>query len=110
MDLLVIPIILGLVAVVYGFVTSRQVLGSPAGSEKMQQIAGAIMKLGSAEPGCSSSRALSDLAACCVGRTAREGSGGRLEAGDSATGLPRSAHRSPASERERAGSVARPRP
>jgi K(+)-stimulated pyrophosphate-energized sodium pump len=44
MDLLFIPIILGLVAVVYGFVTSRQVLGSPAGSDKMQEIAGAIQE------------------------------------------------------------------
>ena len=44
MNLVVIAIVLGLVAVVYGFVTSRQVLGSPAGSEKMQQIAGAIQE------------------------------------------------------------------
>ena len=36
MDLTVIAILLGLLAVVYGFVTSRQVLGSSAGSEKMQ--------------------------------------------------------------------------
>ncbi len=44
MDLLIIPIILGLLAVVYGFVTSRQVLGSPAGTSKMQEIAGAIQE------------------------------------------------------------------
>ena len=44
MDLLIVPIILGLLAVVYGFVTSRQVLGSSAGNEKMQQIAGAIQE------------------------------------------------------------------
>ncbi len=44
MNLVVIAIVLGLVAVVYGFVTSRQVLGSSAGSEKMQQIAGAIQE------------------------------------------------------------------
>ena len=34
MDLTVIAIILGLLAVVYGFVTSRQVLGASAGSTK----------------------------------------------------------------------------
>ena len=44
MDLLIIPIILGLLAVIYGFVTSRQVLGSSAGNEKMQEIAGAIQE------------------------------------------------------------------
>ncbi|MCP5385356.1 MAG: sodium-translocating pyrophosphatase [Novosphingobium sp.] len=44
MDLVTIAIILGLLAVVYGFVTSRQVLGSPAGNEKMQEIAAAIQE------------------------------------------------------------------
>ena len=44
MDLVVIAIVLGLLAVVYGFVTSRQVLGSSAGSEKMQEIAAAIQE------------------------------------------------------------------
>jgi K(+)-stimulated pyrophosphate-energized sodium pump len=44
MNLVVIAIVLGLVAVVYGFVTSRQVLGSSAGSAKMQEIAGAIQE------------------------------------------------------------------
>ena len=39
-----IAIILGLLAVVYGFVTSRQVLGSSAGSERMQEIAAAIQE------------------------------------------------------------------
>ncbi|HSG33144.1 MAG TPA: sodium/proton-translocating pyrophosphatase, partial [Sphingomonadaceae bacterium] len=44
MDLVVISIVLGLLAIVYGFVTSRQVLGSSAGNEKMQEIAGAIQE------------------------------------------------------------------
>ena len=34
----------GLLAVFYGFVTSRQVLGAPAGDAKMQEIAGAIQE------------------------------------------------------------------
>ena len=44
MDLVTIAIILGLLAIVYGFITSRQVLGAPAGNEKMQEIAGAIQE------------------------------------------------------------------
>ncbi|MEE4452684.1 sodium-translocating pyrophosphatase [Novosphingobium resinovorum] len=44
MDLVTISIVLGLLAIVYGFVTSRQVLSSPAGSEKMQEIAAAIQE------------------------------------------------------------------
>ena len=44
MDLVTISILLGLLAVVYGFVTSRQVLGAPAGNEKMQEIAAAIQE------------------------------------------------------------------
>jgi K(+)-stimulated pyrophosphate-energized sodium pump len=36
--------VLGLLAVVYGFVTSRQVLSSGAGNEKMQEIAAAIQE------------------------------------------------------------------
>jgi K(+)-stimulated pyrophosphate-energized sodium pump len=32
------------VAVVYGFVTSQQVLGAPAGNAKMQEIAAAIQE------------------------------------------------------------------
>ncbi|MET1754913.1 sodium-translocating pyrophosphatase [Novosphingobium sp. RD2P27] len=44
MNLITIAIILGFVAVVYGLITSRQVLGSPAGSERMQEIAAAIQE------------------------------------------------------------------
>ena len=44
MDLILISIALGVLAVVYGFVTSRQVLGASAGNEKMQEIAGAIQE------------------------------------------------------------------
>tara|TARA_R100000365_G_C2746654_1_gene76014 strand:- start:140 stop:2305 length:2166 start_codon:yes stop_codon:yes gene_type:complete len=43
-DLVFIAIALGLLAVVYGFVTSRQVLSSGAGNEKMQEIAAAIQE------------------------------------------------------------------
>ncbi|MCB5424926.1 sodium-translocating pyrophosphatase [Altererythrobacter sp. CC-YST694] len=44
MNLITISIILGLLAIVYGFVTSRQVLGASAGNEKMQQISAAIQE------------------------------------------------------------------
>ena len=44
MDLVVISIGLGLLAIVYGFFTSRQILGASAGNEKMQEIAGAIQE------------------------------------------------------------------
>ena len=44
MNLILIAIVLGLLAIVYGFVTSRQVLGSSAGNDKMQQIAAAIQE------------------------------------------------------------------
>ena len=44
MNLVVIAIVLGLLAIVYGFVTSRQVLGQSAGSDKMQEIAAAIQE------------------------------------------------------------------
>ncbi|MEQ1499411.1 MAG: sodium-translocating pyrophosphatase [Novosphingobium sp.] len=44
MNLVTISILLGLLAVVYGFVTSRQVLSASAGNEKMQEIAAAIQE------------------------------------------------------------------
>ncbi len=44
MDLILISIGLGLLAVIYGFVTSRQVLSADAGNAKMQEIAGAIQE------------------------------------------------------------------
>ncbi len=44
MSLVTIAILCGLLAIVYGFVTSRQVLGASAGNEKMQEIAAAIQE------------------------------------------------------------------
>ncbi|MEL7718743.1 sodium-translocating pyrophosphatase [Citromicrobium bathyomarinum] len=44
MELVLVAIVLGLLAVVYGIITSRQVLGAGAGNEKMQEIAGAIQE------------------------------------------------------------------
>ena len=44
MDLVIISIGLGLLAIVYGFVTSRQVLAAGAGNERMQEIAAAIQE------------------------------------------------------------------
>ncbi|WP_421848850.1 sodium-translocating pyrophosphatase [Novosphingobium sp.] len=44
MSLTVTAIALGLLAIVYGFITSRQVLGADAGNAKMQEIAAAIQE------------------------------------------------------------------
>ena len=44
MNPVLIAIACGLLAVLYGFVTSRQVLSASAGNEKMQEIAGAIQE------------------------------------------------------------------
>ncbi|KEO90852.1 pyrophosphatase [Erythrobacter longus] len=44
MDLILISIGLGLLAIVYGIVTSRQVLSASAGNARMQEIAGAIQE------------------------------------------------------------------
>ena len=44
MSLLLISIALGLLAIVYGIVTSFQVLGASAGTARMQEIAGAIQE------------------------------------------------------------------
>lgn len=44
MNLVLIAIGLGLLAIIYGFVTSRQVLRAGAGNERMQEIAGAIQE------------------------------------------------------------------
>jgi K(+)-stimulated pyrophosphate-energized sodium pump len=43
-NIVTISILLGLLAVVYGIVTSRQVLSASAGNEKMQEIAAAIQE------------------------------------------------------------------
>jgi K(+)-stimulated pyrophosphate-energized sodium pump len=43
-NLVTIAIILGMTAIVYGYITSRQVLGASAGNAKMQEIAAAIQE------------------------------------------------------------------
>ena len=44
MNLVTIAIALGLLSIVYGFITSRQVLGADPGNAKMQEIAAAIQE------------------------------------------------------------------
>ncbi|WP_265528508.1 sodium-translocating pyrophosphatase [Sphingomicrobium marinum] len=44
MNLLLIAIACGFLAVLYGIITSRQVLGAPAGNERMVEVAGAIQE------------------------------------------------------------------
>lgn len=44
MTIVLIAIICGVLAVVYGIITSRQVLAASAGNEKMQEIAGAVQE------------------------------------------------------------------
>jgi len=44
MTIVYLAIVCGLIAVLYGFVTSQQVLKAPAGNEKMQDIAAAIQE------------------------------------------------------------------
>ena len=44
MTVVTISILCGFIAVLYGFITSRQVLSAPAGNEKMQDIAAAIQE------------------------------------------------------------------
>jgi K(+)-stimulated pyrophosphate-energized sodium pump len=43
-DLVTISIVLGLLAIVYGFITSRQVLSASPGNAKMQEIAAAVQE------------------------------------------------------------------
>ncbi|WP_106640349.1 sodium-translocating pyrophosphatase [Allosphingosinicella vermicomposti] len=44
MEVVLVAIVCGIIAVLYGFVTSRQVLSAPAGNERMIEIAGAIQE------------------------------------------------------------------
>ncbi len=44
MNLLLIAIVCGVIAILYGIITSRQVLASPAGNQRMIEVAGAIQE------------------------------------------------------------------
>lgn len=44
MNVVVISILCGVLAIIYGIVTSRQVLNAPAGNARMQEIAGAVQE------------------------------------------------------------------
>ncbi len=44
MGLVIVSILLGALAIVYGLVTGRQVLGQPTGNDRMREIAGAIQE------------------------------------------------------------------
>ena len=44
MNAVTISIVCGVIAILYGFITSRQVLNAPAGNETMQRISGAVQE------------------------------------------------------------------
>ena len=44
MGLVIVSIALGLLAIIYGLVTGRQVLRAPTGTDRMREIAGAIQE------------------------------------------------------------------
>ena len=48
MDLILIAIACGVIAVIYGIFTSTQVLGAPAGNQRMVEVAAAIQEGASA--------------------------------------------------------------
>ena len=88
MDLVIIAIGLGLLAIVYGFVTSRQVLRASAGNEKMQEIAAAIQEGAQAYLGRQyrTIAMVGVVAAIVVGLAHRPDFGGRLRARRRAVG------------------------